>query len=281
VNITAPGVYDITASEYHWDPIEGGSLSSTGARRLTYPSCPARFRYLRDHPPAPSTTMTFGSAAHRIVLGAGDDIEVIDAPDWRTKAAREAREAAISRGRIPLLVADHTVAVAMAAVLAAHPVASKLLTPGTGRAEAALVWQTGSVWCRALIDWLPHPVPGRRMIVADYKTCAKADVESISQSMYTYGYHQQAAWYLAGVKALGLCPDPAFVFIYQEKTAPYLVTVAEPDATALRIGAHLNRLAVVRYFECTQTGIWPGYSEDIESLSLPGWVEKLYENEVW
>ncbi len=32
--ITVAGVYDIPADVYHADPVEGGSLSSTGARTL-------------------------------------------------------------------------------------------------------------------------------------------------------------------------------------------------------------------------------------------------------
>lgn len=38
--ITEPGVYDLPAEVYHADPVEGGSLSSTGARKLLPPSCP-------------------------------------------------------------------------------------------------------------------------------------------------------------------------------------------------------------------------------------------------
>src|SRR5258708_26204894 len=38
------GVYGIPADAYHADPIEGGSLSSSGARRLLPPGCPALFR---------------------------------------------------------------------------------------------------------------------------------------------------------------------------------------------------------------------------------------------
>ncbi|MGW9447058.1 hypothetical protein, partial [Bacillus mobilis] len=48
--ITRPGVYDgIPEAVYHRDPVPGGSLSSSGARKLLAPSCPALFKYDQEH----------------------------------------------------------------------------------------------------------------------------------------------------------------------------------------------------------------------------------------
>ena len=52
MTITEPGVYEMPAEEYHADPVEGGSLSSTGARRLLE-MAPARWRYEQAHPSPP------------------------------------------------------------------------------------------------------------------------------------------------------------------------------------------------------------------------------------
>jgi hypothetical protein len=49
--ITEPGVYDIAEDHYHADPVPGGSLSNSGAKKLLPPSCPAKFAYEREHPP--------------------------------------------------------------------------------------------------------------------------------------------------------------------------------------------------------------------------------------
>lgn len=278
------GVYDgMPEDMYHADPVPGGSLSSTGARKLLPPSCPARFRWETDNPPPPKDTFELGSAAHKLVLGAGAEIEVIAAPDWRTKAARDDRDAARAAGRIPLLAAEHEQVQAMAAALRAHPVASALFNPDRGKPEQSLFWQdrpTG-VWCRARLDWLPDAGARERLIVADYKTAAAADTASISKSVASYGYAQQAAWYLDGVRALGLDADPAFVFLFQEKTPPYLVTVVQLDADALRIGRDLNREAVNLYAACCEQRIWPGYSESIETVSLPAWARRQYEEAAW
>jgi hypothetical protein len=283
VQITAPGVFDIPDAAYHADPVPGGSLSSSGARKLLPPSCPALFRYERDNPPAPRREFDFGHAAHKLVLGEGPELVVVDADDWRAKAAKEQRDAAHDDGLVPLLRHEHQQVVAMADALRRHPMAAALFLPGSGNPEQSLAWidQPTGIWRRARLDWLPNTGTSR-LIVPDYKTCKSAAPDHLQRDIHNYGYHQQAAWYLDGIHALGLADDAAFVFVCQEKTPPYLVTVAQPDSVALRIGRHLNRQAIDIYRDCVATGHWPSYSDDVALISLPGWVENRYSNEeIW
>lgn len=276
INITEPGVYQIDADEYHADPIAGGSLSSSGARQLIAPSCPARYRHNHDHGGDDHRPhFDFGHAAHRLVLGDGPEIVVIDADNWRTKAAKAERDEAHSAGAVPLLAADYEQVEAMAAAITAHPIAAAAFGVRRGKAEQTLVWRddrTG-IMRRARLDWLPEPVAGGRLIVPDYKTCHSADPDALSKAAYQFGYHQQADWYLAGVRALRLDTDPAFVFVAQEKDPPYLVTVFELDHVAMRIGAIRNRRAIDVYLHCTETGHWPAYVDGVAQLALPRWAE--------
>jgi hypothetical protein len=169
--ITRPGVYDLPADVYHADPVppeHGGSLSSSGAKLLLPPSCPAIYQWARTHP-THSDAFDYG---HAKVLGAGAEIVAVDADDWRSKAAREAKDQARAEGKTPLLAKDVAVVDAMAAKLLEHPVASALLDPDHGKPEQALFAQdeeSGGVWLRAMLDWLPIPGPGRT-IIPDYKT---------------------------------------------------------------------------------------------------------------
>ena len=274
--ITTPGVYRMDAETYHADPVDGGSLSSSGARLLLPPSCPAKFRWEQDHGEPPKAVFEFGTAAHRLVLGDGPELVVIDHDSWRTKAAKEAADEARAEGKVPLLADDYLVVEAMADAIRRHPVAGPLFTPGTGVAEAALVWRdepTG-VMCRALVDWLPDKVPGRRRILVDYKTARSGDPDTLGRAAHGYGYHQQDAWYSAGAKALGLADDDmAFLFVSQEKTPPYLVTLSEFDHEARLLGERLNRHALNVYCDCVETGRWPGYGDDqVARLYLPPWA---------
>lgn len=284
--ITEPGVYDLAAEEYHADPVPGGSLSSSGARRLLPPSCPAIYRYEQDHPQPHKKTFDFGHAAHAEVLGTGPELVVVEANDWRTKAAKEARDAAYAKGAVPLLPADYDVVQDMAAALRRHPLAGALLQPDRGKAEQTLIWQDAEtgVWRRALVDWLAFAAgAGRRPIFVDYKTTVSADEESVKKTVHKYGYHLQDGWYLDGARALGWPADTAFLFVFQEKAPPYLVNVVGIEDEALADANARNRQAIEIYRDCTETGIWPGYPTDetgITYVSLPPWAERRELEEI-
>lgn len=290
--IAKPGVYDLRPEVYHADPVAGGSLSATGARKLLPPSCPAKYKAWADGGvDQRSAARELGSAAHATLLGIGDPIVVVDAEDWRTKAARAERDEAYAAGAVPLLAADHELVVAMAEALHRHPVAGALIRPDTGKAEQTLIWQdqvTG-VWRRALLDWLPHPTPsphivGTRLIISDYKTTHCADPSYLAKAMFDFGYYQQADWYIAGAEALNLADEIHFLMICQEKEPPYLVTVVEPDFLALQRGRMRNRKALDLFRECSASGVWPGYgvwptySNEVIPLALPPWADKQLES---
>ncbi|MFE4857296.1 PD-(D/E)XK nuclease-like domain-containing protein [Streptomyces sp. NPDC056670] len=278
--VEAPQIVDgLPADEYHADRT---SISSSGLRALLAPGCPAQFKYDRDNPPAPKKEFDLGNAAHLLVLGEGPELEVVDYPDWRKKDAQDQRDAAYAEGKVPLLAKDHDMVQAMADAIRQHPIAGSLFTPGTGIAERSIYWTepaTG-VRCRVRPDWLPTRTDGR-LIVVDYKTCRAADADALQKSVYERGYHQQAAFYVDGVKAAGLAGDfePAFLFVFQTKTAPHLVHLVELDLPALAIGGARNRRALETYAECERTGIWPGFNDRITYLPLPAWAEKRDQEE--
>ena len=276
-----PGVYDIPEYLYHADPVPGGSLSASGAKLLLPPSCPALYAYRRDHPKT-SAAFDFGTAAHLYVLGAGPLVEVIDADDWRTRKAQDARKEARANGAVAMLRGELDEVEAMSRAIWGHPLAAALLGPGRGDPEQSLFWQDddAGIWRRARLDYLPRPGAGR-MIIPDYKTCDRADRESVRKAIANYGYFIQAAQYTDGVRALGLDDDPAFVFIFQEKTPPYLVNVVQLDDEAMEAGRQRMRLACEMFRGCTETGIWPGYcdyNQDPDVISLPPWVARPLED---
>jgi hypothetical protein len=279
VKITKPGVYDIPAEIYHADPVEGGSLSSTGARRLMPPSCPALYRHEQLHGRPPKREFDLGHAAHKLVLGSGPELVVVDADNYRTKAAQNERDEAYAVGAVPLLAHEYEQVQEMAAALRAHPIASKLFDPKRGVPEQSLFWRdpVTKVVCRARLDWLPDRVDGIRMIIGDYKTCASAETKAATKAIHTHGYHQQADWYLDGIYALDLADKAAFVFVFQEKTAPYLVNVVEADQDFMKWGRVLNDKARDVYRHCMETGVWPGYSDEVELAQLPPYADKQYE----
>lgn len=277
--ITEPGVYEMTNNEYHADPVPGGSLSSTGARKLLN-TCPALFDYERRNPPKSTPAFDTGNAAHDTLLGGGPEIVVCDYPDWRKTAARDEAAEHRLRGAVPILPHERAEIDAMVAAVRAHPVAGSLFEPGSGKPEASLFWtdERTAVNRRARLDWLPDPGSGR-LIVPDLKTTRSAKREDFAKSAMNFGYHQQGPYYLDGVTALDLGDDPVFVYVAVEKTPPYLVNVIQLDVIASRIGAALNRDAIDLYAQCQASGIWPGYGNgEVELASLPTYYERKFED---
>lgn len=270
-----PGVYDqLPADDYHRQP----ALSSSGARKLLPPSCPALFRHEQLSGQKTRRVFEVGHAAHALVLGTGPELVTVDAPDWRTNKAKAEAAEARERGAVPLLPDEHAEIRAMADALRAHPVARALLDPDRGRPEVSLFWRDAlaGVERRARLDWLPDPGRGR-MIVPDYKSTLSASPAELPKSVYKFGYHQQDPWYLDALDGCDVADDAAFVFVFQEKTAPYLVSVIELDVVARNIGREMNRRAIDLYADCLRRGVWPSYSDEIELVALPAWVERAHE----
>lgn len=261
-----PGIYDgLPAEDYH---ARKDSISSSGLRRLLPPGCPAAFRFGEFET---SAAMDFGKVAHRLVLGDGDAFAVSPFDSFRSNDAKAWKAEQEAAGVVVISADDLAKARAMAQAVKDHPWAGQLFTDG--RPEVSLFWtdaETG-VNCRARFDWLRNAVEGRRLLIPDYKTARNAHPAKFAKSAAEYGYAQQAAFYIEGAVALGLDPDPLFLFVAQEKTAPYLVSVVALDEDDIRMGRELNRRALRIYADCLEHDEWPGYAESVVTVELPSY----------
>lgn len=277
IEISHPGVYRLPEDVYHADPVPGGSLSSTGARKLLPPSCPALYRHYLKCGEPPNQAYEFGSAAHTTILGAGPNVTVVEAGSWATKAAKEERAMARSCGEIPILQSDWAHIAGMANEVAGHRHAMELLS-APGEAELSLFWsdQSTGIIRRARLDYLHN----NQEIIVDYKTCTSAHPDAIAAAMWKYGYYQKAPWYADAIADLGLLAYwPEVVFIFQEKIPPYLVTVVSPDEELLNLGRERNREAINVYRQCATFDDWPGYTDSPVTVSLPPWVLRRFRND--
>lgn len=268
-----PGIYpDIPDTEYH---AAKDILSSSGARRLIT-STPRKFyeemTTVRPYNPA----FEIGHAAHTLMLTVGDPFEVVDADSWRTKDAKAARDAALQAGNTPLLAKEYAQVRAMADAILDHPVTGELFTRNDTTSEQSLYWkdeQTG-VACRARPDLAVNDWS----LIVDYKTTVSADPREFAKSIAKYGYHQQQAWYCEAVEILtGIRPE--FVFVCQEKTPPYEVSLIQLDADAVRIGGRLNEDARSIYAACMDSGVWPSYPTSVQVVGLPAWALRQADQE--
>lgn len=264
MKITKPGlVFDMDDETYHADPVPGGSLSSSLARRLTE-HVPAK-AVATHHNRKPTASMNLGKAAHLHALGAGPEM-IVWLYDGRTKAGKEERARyaeAIASERVVAVTADERQQVLdMVAALRGNPEVAAMLDAGTP--EVSVFWQEQGAWCRGRFDLLGD-------VGDDYKTCDDASARGFERAMSTYGYHQQADFYLRGLRAIGHpAGDQPMRFICQEKTAPYLVQVHTCDELAMEIAAALNDRAIGIFAESIASGEWAGYPTlHAEPTALP------------
>ena len=212
--------------------------------------------------------MAFGRAVHAAILTPTaykrDYIVLPGNIDRRTKVGKEAYEAFCkeAEGKEIISSDDADVIKAMVSVFRKTPAAMKLIK-GTRR-EKGVYWmdsETG-VNCKGRIDAF------KQGIIIDYKTTIDASTETFKREALRYGYDLQAAMYLEWIRANGFNPKD-FVFIVQEKTAPYLINIIRASDAFIDRGMWIMRDLLTKYKECIETDIWPGYGEN--ELVLNEW----------
>ena len=246
---------------------------------------PEKFIWHKEHPPEPTPAMLFGQVAHKLMfLPEEFDAEFAVMPDInrRTKAGQVEYEQflADNAGKTIVKADMYEQANAMVDAARRHPLVAQYLT---GQAEQPFFWTddlTGEE-CKCRTDMLT--VIDDFPVVVDYKTTRNASTEAFNNEIFRYGYHFQAAMYTTGVmECMGLTERPDFVFICQEKTAPYSVNVIEVSEGVMLAGLDKYRELLGQYHECKEMGVWYGYNgpfdEPNESF-LPGWVQLGVEEE--
>jgi len=288
--ITAPGAYpEIDAEDYHRNAslLPGPSLSSSGAKKLLAQS-PMHFWFDSplnpDRPPEPDKPhFNVGKAAHDLILLSDrwpEQYHVL--PEGFSRAASkkfadaiEEADAALEAGMTVLRFDDAVVVRKVAEALRRNELAMATLTNGV--TEETLVWQDPrtSVWLRARPDFRPHSIVEKRkvMVVSDLKFVAptNATPDGFGKAIHNFGYHQSAAFYADGIKAVFGHYPTHWVHVVVEKEPPYCVSLYELPGEDIERGRVLNRRAIDLFARCLDAGKWPGYADDPLQVGLPIW----------
>lgn len=281
--ILQPGLhFDIPEDAYHADPAEQPSLSSSVAKILIEQSprhawhAHPRLGAGKDEGDK-SRAMEIGSVTHKLLLQRGAEVVPLDHEDYRSKAAKEAREAAYAAGKQPILRADlKTAADTVAAVSDQLGKVDDCQGFGVhGAAEVVGVWQdeTGP-YGRLMMDWFEDR--GDSAIIFDLKTSSQSVApHAIARTILSMGYDTSAGHYERGL--IHLRPELAgrikFRWIFVETQPPHLITVAELDNVGLAIGRKKAAAAFNIWSACLRTGNWPGYPSRIVVPTYPNWAE--------
>jgi len=285
-----PGIYErVPFDEYaSWDAVNNTALSYMGRS-------PAHFRaFMAGELEKDSDAMFFGRLIHMSKLDpmqlgltyavldedrlAAEALAQRDANGQQTKAVKLTTEykklveafTKANEGREIVTRDDYERAVQLVTALAANERARTILESGQATREVSVVVEdpeTGlllkarfDVWNRQ-VAWL-----------CDLKSTR--DASRFGWSMFDYGYHRQAAFYvhvarLAEQQILGDDPTTeTFIIVAVEKEAPFGCLCAPVADSAIQAGRAEYRRLLRQVAECQQRDAWPCY-ENPEAFDMP------------
>lgn len=269
-----------TDEEYFADPCATPSLSQSCAHTLLSKS---PYHAWLEHPRLggvgrePTKAKDNGSLVHSLLLGTGKEIAIVDAEDFKTKAAREERDAARERGKVPVLRAD--AADAMALVADIHKGLDELGIRLSGASEVKVEWTEdtvhGEVLCRGMLD---HVILDQGVIY-DVKTCRSAHPRACTSHVLEYGYHLQEAAYRRAVRALRpeIAGRESFTFLFVEELPEgsprrCVITPVELDGQFRDLGARRWERACETWAWSLKSGRWISYADRVVRLEPPRWA---------
>jgi hypothetical protein len=272
----------LTSAEYHADSAPAPSLSATLAKLLIKKSPRHAWHASPRLNPAwqslDKKTFDIGRAAHRAVLGCGDDYEAIPANILASNgaastAAAKAWIADARKRNVTPLKEDECEQIAAMRAVAHERLGEYGIALFPWQSELVEMAQIDGVWCRAMFDNVDESPEGP---IYDFKTCEDASPEACQRAILAYGYDIQAEHYRAVWRA-ATGEDRPFLFIFQEKTAPYEVTIVRLSAQFQDLAQQRAARARRMWAECIRTDKWPGYPVGLHEIDAPAWlVEREY-----
>jgi hypothetical protein len=282
--------HDIPAKVYRADPCPAPSLNASLAKVLCTRS--PKHAWL-EHPrlgglvPASDEDIevvdkkatkekTLGLIHHRLLLGAGPEIAIVEAKDWRGSDAKAAKAAALAEGKIPALRAVYE-----EAVVGSDDARSQLDSMGlqrvfrTGFKEVTLIWKEGPNYHRAMLDNLIIDEDAKTAEVWDLKTVSRSShPEACAAQILNLGYDFSRVFYKQGLGALR--PDLSgrikFNWAFMEVKPPFAVTPVDISGEWEMAALQHYCNATEAWRKCLAADKWPTYTTQIVRLEPKPWM---------
>lgn len=197
-----------------------------------------------------------GALFHQLLLGGGLGIAVVDANDFKSDAAKKARNEARANGLLPVVAPKYH------AAMEALPFIKKSLLEldidlGEWDTEVTALWGEGGTPCKGRLDALSMA----RGKILDLKCITgRINPQGFEGSLLRYGNDIQAFSYPAGVAAI----NPALAgridldFVLIETTPPYDAALQPIGASKLSIGERRWKRSLRLWQQHLASGAWPG-----------------------
>ncbi len=169
----------------------------------------------------------------------------------------------------------------MRAKVLAHN-AIKMLRQG-GQAEVCIAWtcpRTGIQSKTRLDKLIPDCDWGGEKVdtIVDLKSIRSANDREVEKVIEDRGYARAGAMRLDGYHTL-TGRDAVYVLVFQEKAAPYAVSVKTLGPATMEGARREVRGLLAVWANCVKTGVYPGYSDDIEEIDVAAWKLREYQGQ--
>jgi len=277
-----PGLHhDIPESAYHKDLLMAQPTLSRSEAVMLLEESPLHLWCAHPRLGAktftePTKKLDFGTAAHSMVLGSGQEIVVVDADNWQTKAAREQRDSIREAGKTPILAHDKERADALHKAFFMRLKEFNLLEKfEAGKSEVTILTDEGAgVFCRVRLDRLHIDEQAGMVYIFDPKFCESANPSSLPKQVINMGYVVQEAYYTQALQRVR--PDLSgrikFIYLFIEDHFPFSMTPVELNGEFKLIGVSKVCRAIDAWKKCLADGRWPGYTKELLTLEPPAWA---------
>lgn len=274
-----PGIYtNFSIDDYHSDPCEVPSLTQTIAKKILRSPAHAFIAHPRLNPnwePDDDRKYDIGSIYHRLMLGRGRELQVIEGfDDWRKKDAQAAREDAAANGKLGVLSKDYELGLEMM-----QSAGKQLRQRGyesewfgdqdcITSAEVVSVARTDTSWLRCMIDWMPSTIS-----IWDLKsTSASASPDAVSRFLPDWCIQAAMHERILNLLDLDNVGRREHRFVVQENYEPYALTVVRLTEAHMTMGRAQIARAEATWARCMATNEWPAYPLEDASPEFPGWM---------
>lgn len=257
----------IPDDEYNNHP----GLSQSGAKELL--RSPRHFQeYLNRDRSEQTPAQRLGTLIHLASLQPRVfDATIVVAPecDKRTKEGKEiwaSFQSSLQPGQEAITAKDGELVTAVS--IAARAGLDKLMKDYDGESmitEVPMVGRVNGTDIKGRLDAIITTKDGRRIVV-DIKTTTDAGTPFV-KDIANYLYYLQAAWYTT------LAHADEFVILAVEKDAPNEWACYALDAEAKQKGLALMNSAIDLFRSCNTFKQFPGYPKEVQTVSLPKWVQ--------
>lgn len=171
----------------------------------------------------------------------------------------------LNEGKTILNAPEQERAKGLARAIAGHKRAQELLV---GVKESVITWtdRVTGLRCKGRPD-----CAGAYLV--DLKSCVDVQPRRFESTAATLGYHLQSAFYMDGLAENGIRVAQEPFIIAVESLPPHDVVVYRVPWHVIDSGRYEYRDLLNKYKVCTDTGIWPGYSDADVDLNLPAWYD--------